>query len=1006
MKKNKKIILSSATVLTLVLNLFFPVLAQAYSFPINVGPYSGSAEVPASTISQMTTDITKKATSDIESRYGLDKDVWKRAQRKEFAPRVDISFDNTNPKAGEKVTANAIPEFFKNDPQNLYFTWYIIHTSDGTIQGATNKMDEGKIEASKIMTRGDYDSGLDEARYNSSNADPDSDGWPAIDDSYDENKSSAPMGGADGTGGLEEGSANIEQYSTAGGYCDAKGGHSLSSCDVYTNKSSFNQYYNLKSSQSGDYCAYCQENTTFTATLSSNNQCCYLVAHPEDPAYDSYDSAINYCPSSYSAAYESCFDYSTLQSTNSTLITNCLDTQYAACETEWGNTHDNNNAEEGSTSSDFTRCYRHNFGVNAGAVGFRGYEGDTNSYGSDGSGLDNRIACTHKWKNAKSPTCTANDCKSGSGKFPTGEEKYWGSDPNDPDTDGDGFSDEADVIGLGQESFTWNYAEGDRVGVVVEGTSMIPTDEKNAYYKIMWGYMDTCDSTKTKLMDNDECDGSGDYGFGFLATKSPSEESSEEKLQVSLSYSPDSPIADPTSDETISDADEITVTSSLDNTDLKPESLYYTWYIQQEDSSVDSGWKNIDLADNVDLSTNSSGLGVSTFSFTPKKDFLKNKSADLVNLKVVAAVSRTSEPTTYEKDTLSRTTPRKGFASVEVPINKNGVSIKLYKVGISKDGKAILGDEICDNKSPYKTYCPAVQNQMMAAKISTGKYTSGNSQFSWSLDGDLLYQPLDYTVFEDWNSTTDTTVFFPITKSAKETEKISVTATPKDKLQAVTASRSIAVIDPVVYIKSSDESLSWPKEYTVESKTTKDDSYSVKSNYAYEALTDSVVSFSLNSIPNYLLSNDENIAIDWSINGTSIQEPGFSEEDEDLSLQEITGNNISFATSMTEGVYYTLGADFKKYWSQEERDILYSAWGVQPSTLESNSSLDIETIAEVIEADTSTMANPKQILAAIGTHLPEYAMYILRLTLTLLVMFFSSVFFYGLTQRISLYEKK
>jgi hypothetical protein len=38
--------------------------------------------------------------------------------------------------------------------------------------------------------------------------------------------------------------------------------------------------------------------------------------------------------------------------------------------------------------------------------------------------------------------------------------------------------------------------------------------------------------------------------------------------------------------------------------------------------------------------------------------------------------------------------------------------------------------------------------------------------------------------------------------------------------------------------------------------------------------------------------------------------------------------------------------------------------------------------------------------------LPYYTMYILRLTLTLLVMFFVSIFFYNLTQKISLYEEK
>ena len=165
--------------------------------------------------------------------------------------------------------------------------------------------------------------------------------------------------------------------------------------------------------------------------------------------------------------------------------------------------------------SQVSRCYKHNFGTNNPDLGFRGYSGASNSFSSDSSGTDVATDCVHKWPNEP------NGYKSGSGKFTTGEEKYWKTDPTDPDTDGDGIPDGAAIIGLNQQSFTWNYQPGDRVGVVVEGTSMIPVDEKSAYYKIMWGYPDTCDSTKKDLMDKDECDGSGDYGYGFLATESP-----------------------------------------------------------------------------------------------------------------------------------------------------------------------------------------------------------------------------------------------------------------------------------------------------------------------------------------------------------------------------------------------------------------------------------------------------------------------------------------------------
>jgi len=120
MKTNKQIV-RLFFVLAFLFSNFFPTgNALAYSFNIP-GGWGGSMSIDVPT-------IAKQAASEMENRYGFNQDEWRRAKRKVYAPRVEISFDNTNPKSGEKVTAHAVPEFFKNDPQNLYYTWYIIHT--------------------------------------------------------------------------------------------------------------------------------------------------------------------------------------------------------------------------------------------------------------------------------------------------------------------------------------------------------------------------------------------------------------------------------------------------------------------------------------------------------------------------------------------------------------------------------------------------------------------------------------------------------------------------------------------------------------------------------------------------------------------------------------------------------------------------------------------------------------------------------------------------------------
>ena len=108
-------------------------------------------------------------------------------------------------------------------------------------------------------------------------------------------------------------------------------------------------------------------------------------------------------------------------------------------------------------TDEISRCYKHQFGEKFGS-------------GSDPyAGMDFIIRCQHQFADCGGTT--------GDGEFGLAEERCWNTDPGNPDTDGDGTPDEADVAGLNQQQFTWTYREGDRVGVIVEGTSMIPINE-------------------------------------------------------------------------------------------------------------------------------------------------------------------------------------------------------------------------------------------------------------------------------------------------------------------------------------------------------------------------------------------------------------------------------------------------------------------------------------------------------------------------------------------------
>lgn len=1028
MKKNKKVIVSMFSVFALLLNLFLPAAALAYTVSLPSLMNGGSMDIDVneilqeanySSITQIAQDASTDITKSTEQRYGITDDIWRTALRKATAPRTELFFDNTNPKVGEKVTAHAIPEFFKNDPQNIYYTWYIIHTKDGKIQTATNSISEGKKEAAAIMAHGDYDPNLDGQTYADPDKDPDNDGWPAIDNSYDEDKTAAPMGGADGVGGLSE--ESVSAFNTATEWCDSLGDHTWDKCayDDASASKPLNTYFTLKSSQTNHYCDLCKDYfsgdglASYNSAKTARNNCCY-TATPESSLQCSsttqvtdpdtlevtnvttsfkcpQDSNTDYCGVTYNALFDGCYD--NFKEANKSTANACLTTQYNSCKTDWATTHEDFNGDGFSDYSEqatvgVSRCYRHNFGTNAGASVFK-ENTLSDSATDDPSGLDYPVACRHKWINAP-------DYKSGSGKFQTGEEKYWKTDPADPDTDGDGFVDGADAIGLGQQDFTWTYQAGDRIGVVAEGTSMIPVEEKSAYYKIMWGYMDVCDSTKTGLMDKDECDGSGDYGSGFLATKSPSEQG-DDKMKISLSFSPEAPLADPSDenkdnisdDGTITDADKITVASSLDNTNNNPSNLYYTWQISKGDPQKDDWTEVKDIPGNFLTASPAAGMGISQFSFVPKKSALSSSSG-MNYFKVTLTASKASG-----------LTEGRARSSIVIPINTQGIKIALHKVDI-KDGKAVVGDEIC-TEGLYKTLCPVVHGQMLAAKVSGSRYKSSDSEFSWQVNGAPAFPPANASgLFDGWS---DTTVFFPITKNEQGIENISVTATKKDELQPATGTRFATVVHPAVFIKSGDTSLSWPKTYVAEDPNQKSVFQNIESSDAFKALASSNAPFYLDFVPYYLIGEDANSQINWSVNGTDISNIDFYANNPNLGSVELAndGRTINLPIDANLGVFATLSAEVKKYWTDEERGIVYTAWGVAPNTLSGNSSVSIESVNAASDSEyLMTSANtPGQILAAIGTHLPHYFMYLLRLVLTMAVMFIVSAGFYGVTQRLN-----
>lgn len=90
--------------------------------------------------------------------------------------------------------------------------------------------------------------------------------------------------------------------------------------------------------------------------------------------------------------------------------------------------------------------------------------------------------CKHLFPNAP------NNDTTGDGNFGLSEERFWHTNPNNKDTASTGNTDEANVAGLGANTITFPFTAGDKIGVVVEGAAIQPTQEEDSSYRTMWAF--------------------------------------------------------------------------------------------------------------------------------------------------------------------------------------------------------------------------------------------------------------------------------------------------------------------------------------------------------------------------------------------------------------------------------------------------------------------------------------------------------------------------------------
>ncbi len=710
--------------------------------------------------SNLTYDIYRYLMKHTESELGVDKDFFRRMQKKQTVPTVDIVFAPTNPKVGEKVTAFAVPRGFRNDKNKLYYTWYIVHnvkTGD-----ESPDVEAGKKEAMRLVAAGNYDRDLF--------------GEPQ-DDDRNRDAYNASFGGDDGVGKKTGSAANGDCE-----HCVCLQGMSMMGGEV--TRGCFDDEGELLFSK-----------------------------------LDEFDEMV--------------LD----RGFNSALL------------------------GRGVVNSDFiSRCYRHNFGAQ---------NGTADNY----SGRDLIIKCQHAFGDGI-----------GDNNFPSGEEESWGTNPEEPDTDGDGVVDEADLAGLGQDEFTWIYQEGDKVSVAVEGTSNTPInegstdrlryknkhwdgDEKNldlsptaspeqwykdtrqecedakndclastgnslmytpvadrlpsdgecvadyadcmkdlwehqlkddendedafgkmtGYYKIMWAAPGVCGESNVDEAQNDWCDGEDDYGFQYLKLYDPVEQG-KRLFEVSVNVSPKNPqFSEPDDGENdgkYSDSTDMIFASADVTGDISvnPDYLYYKWSVWRcEANDINTCH---DVTEQVEFKSHKEGLGVREIGFYPTTGIFSGNRA---LLKIGVAVKRhknsvMSSPGIngdYEKQYFSKNKkehyhnekefPNKyaQIASKLLEVTKHDLKINLYMAEPDGNGGWKPALRIC-RTGLYKKICPVFPYEVIMAEVE-----GVGGAVSWKVNGHTIQPSLNKTVNTELNSSQ---VFFPIMGTEGSLGRVTVTA--------------------------------------------------------------------------------------------------------------------------------------------------------------------------------------------------------------------------------------
>lgn len=588
----------------------------------------------------------------------------------------------------------------------------------------------------------------------------------------------------------------------------------------------------------------------------------------------------------------------------------------------------------------------------------------------------------------------------GDGKFTIEEKEFWGADPTVASTNRKG-KDEANIMGLGVNSFSWTYMAGDEVGVVVEGTAAQGTEHNDSSKKTMWAFSKgTCselEETKTKDIETGERAFYMEDGIGILTTNFDLDRCLEENLvepdnggasnmKIDLKATPVDPINDPSGS-----GDIVNVSAGVQNVENLSK-VYYEWSIEISDSGStfppeDAAWTDI-TTDMVKYSSLSEadrrGLGKNMLNFLlniptevadPNGEGIFYLRVRVVSTEQTGAGSQTAK------------------GSIIIKVSQQGNQIMAYAVTATESGSLDLTSGgsasglIC-NDLAGKSICSVTKNEIVGIMIPN---EDGDlSGFEWKVNGVSMTCSSDVSPACGAGGNV---LFFPILGNVGESINVIATGLSK-KTGTFKISRYFVIVEPQIQIISTDTTSVWPKliGYYKDLDGARSPDYS---SQVFE--TSPAKTVTLNAVV-YSAWSYQGREFSWTIDGQ---------------IQNDSSDTMSFVVDRNVGDNYNIGlvligANTPEQEKQANnlRKALLKNWNISPEDdyLENLDAANIQINVVDAPFQTITRASQPGIFASLITNLPEQIMFLLKITLTSFMLIFSmSLLFYFIPE--SFFEK-